>query len=140
MKMIDPPVSVVRPRITGLPSVPTTRRSAEPCRLSWPLERASTSLDATATSSFIFCSHGDGTDGLEELSWPMKFATSKAGGNESSSIVTRPSSADEPGLPINVRLESSCARVPSGYRMQMDFPFTCREKEAGESLANPLTE
>src|ERR1700726_1189740 len=132
MKMSDPPLSVVLPRITGLPSVPTTRRSAEPCRLSWLLERASTSLDATATSSFIFCSHGDGTDGLEELSWPMKFARSKAGVNESSSMVTRPFRADEPGLPIHVRLESTCARVPSGYRMRIDFPFTCRENEAGE--------
>src|SRR6202051_521638 len=127
--MSDPPESVVRPRTTGLLSVPTTRRSAEPCRLSWLLERASTSLDATATSSFIFCSHGDGIDGLEELSWPMKFARSKAGVNERLSMVTRPFSAEEAWVPINVRLLSTCARVPSGYRMRIDLPFTCSENE-----------
>src|SRR5579863_2508941 len=131
MKMSDPPVSVVRPRSTGLLSVPTTRSSAEPCRLSWLLERASTSLEATDTSSFIFCSHWEGTDGLEELSWPMKFARSKAGVKERLSMATWPFSADEAGVPINVRLESTCERVPSGYRMRIDFPVTCNEKEAG---------
>src|SRR5579863_241899 len=114
MKMIDPPVSVVRPRTTGLPNVPATRSSAEPCRLSWLLERANTSLDATATLRRIFCSHAEGTDGVDEVIWPMKFARSKAGVKERLSIVTRPFRLDEAAEPIRVRLESSCARVPSG--------------------------